>query len=45
VDAPGRDSLGLKVLARLIAMDEQIVTELVGDDPIDLLGHGAVKAP
>ncbi len=26
-------------------MDEQVIAELVGDDPVDLLGHRAVEAP
>ena len=45
VDALGRDSLCAQVVARLVGVDEQVVAELVGDDPVDLLGHRAIEAP
>jgi hypothetical protein len=39
------DPLAAQVLDRLVAVQEQHVRELVGDDPVDLLGHAAVEAP
>jgi hypothetical protein len=38
------DPLGPQVYDRLIGMQEEQLGELVGDDPVDLLGHGAVEA-
>jgi hypothetical protein len=37
------DALGAQVLDRLLAMQEQVLGELVGDDAVDLLGHRAVE--
>ena len=34
-----------QVLDCLLGMDEQVVRELVGDDAVYLLGHGAIEAP
>ena len=36
--------LGAQVLDRLVAVQEEVVGEPVGDDPVDLLGHRAVEA-
>ena len=33
-----------QVLDRLLGVDEEVVRELVGDDPVDLLRHRAVEA-
>ena len=38
------DALGAQVLDRLVAVQEEVLGELVGDDPVDLLGHRAVEA-
>ena len=38
------DPLGAQVLDRLVAVEEELVGELVGDDPVELLGHRAVEA-
>ncbi len=36
--------LGGEVLDRLLGVEEQMLREMVGDDPVDLLGHRAVEA-
>ena len=38
------DPLGAQVLDRLLAVEEEVLGEDVGDDPVDLLGHRAVEA-
>ena len=38
------DALGAQVLDRLVAVQEEQLGELVGDDPVDLLRHRAVEA-
>ena len=38
-----RDALRAQVLDRLLGVQEEILGELVGDDPVDLLGHRAVE--
>jgi hypothetical protein len=45
VDALGLDSLPTKVLHRVLRVGEQMVGELVRDDPVHLLGHRAIEAP
>ena len=45
VDALGLDSLPTKVLHRILRVGEQMVGELVRDDPVHLLRHRAIEAP
>ena len=39
------DPLGPQVLDRLIAVEEEMLGEDIGDDPVDLLGHRPIEAP
>ena len=45
VDALGLDALPTQVLDRIVRVGEQMVGELVRDDPVDLLRHRAIEAP
>ena len=38
-----RDAFGAQVLRRLLAVQEEVSGEAVGDDPVDLLGHRQVE--
>ncbi len=44
MDSLGGDPLCVQVVVGLRAVDEELVGELVGDDPVELLRHRAIEA-